>query len=112
MSRRFLGCGFAVAVALSSTAMAQNPTTQPPPAQQPPPMARPAEPAKPAGATGTPVTIEGCVVSNHQHGGRNKFVDLTVVDLAASDVLVGDACHGRDLWGDQDARDAVTGQYR
>ena len=70
MSRRFLGCGFAVAVALSSTALAQNPTTQPPPAQQQPPMTRPAEPAKAAGATGTPVTIEGCVVREVDAPGR------------------------------------------
>jgi hypothetical protein len=70
MSRRFLGCGFAVAVALSSTALAQNPTTQAPPAQQPPPMARPAEPAKTADATGTPVTIEGCVVREVDAPGR------------------------------------------
>ena len=70
MNRRFLGCGFAVAVALSSTALAQTATTQPPPAQQPPPMARPAEPAKPAGATGTPVTIEGCVVREVDAPGR------------------------------------------
>ena len=76
MSRRFLGCGFAIAVALSSTALAQNPTTQPPPSQQPTPaqqqpqMARPAEPGKTAQATGTPVTIEGCVVREVDAPGR------------------------------------------
>ena len=70
MSRRFLGCGFAVAVALSSTALAQNPTTQPPPAQQPTPMARPSEPGKTTQAMGAAVTVEGCVVREVDAPGR------------------------------------------
>jgi hypothetical protein len=78
MSRRFLGCGFAVAIAFSSVALAQNPTTQPPPAQQPSPTTRPsepgkttqAEPAKTTEAMGPAVTVEGCVVREVDAPGR------------------------------------------
>jgi hypothetical protein len=70
MSRRFLGCGFAVAIAFSSTALAQNPTTQPPPSQQPPPATRPSEPAKSTQAMGAAVTVEGCVVREVDAPGR------------------------------------------